>query len=157
MELGGWAKGTGGEESPLPLPTRGWCLLSAHFNQEASGELRRLWLTAFMVITSPRAVFPDKNSEHLRRVVGGYVSALHNPFLSEAQSTNPPYLLPGKFHLKSKHLLGGKSKLWDPAPTLPCWLPATPAMTEAPEDPWSIAHNNLMALAQDLGGDGVLA
>ena len=31
------------------------------------------------------------------------------------------------------------------------------SLTEAPEDLWSVAHNNLMAMAQDIGGEGVLA
>lgn len=66
-------------------------------------------------------------------------------FLSEAQSTNPPRLSSQEnFHLKSKHLLGGKQTLgsWAPTP-----LPHSLALSlaEAPEDLRSIAHNNLMA------------
>ena len=84
-------------------------------------------LTAFVVIALHHrlAVFPDKNSEQLRRVVRHLcVSSLLIPFhlRNPVHRPSPPTFFqedfPGKFHLKSKQLLGGESNFW--APGLPC-------------------------------------
>ena len=77
-------------------------------------------LTAFVVIALHHglAVFPEKNSEQLRRVVRQLcVCSLLMPFPVRSPVHRPlPHIhfLPGKFHLKSKHLLGGESNLWAP-------------------------------------------
>ena len=81
-------------------------------------------LTAFVVIALHHglAVFPDKNSEQLRRVVRhSRVSPLLIPFPLRSpvyRCHHHTHFLPGKFHLKSKHLLGGESNFW--ASGLPC-------------------------------------
>lgn len=118
-------------------------------------------LTAFMVITLHHglAVFPDKNSEHLRRVVRQLcVCPLLIPFLSEAQSTD----LPSNFFQensisRANTFLGAKATSGLLGAHASAITAYALSLTEAPEDLRSIAHNNLMALAQDLGGDGVLA
>ena len=81
-------------------------------------------LTAFVVIALHHrlAVFPDKNSEQLRRVVRhSRVSPLLIPFPLRSpvyRCHHHTHFLPGKFHLKSKQLLGCESNFW--APGLPC-------------------------------------
>uniref|UniRef100_A0AC11BFS5 Uncharacterized protein n=1 Tax=Ovis aries TaxID=9940 RepID=A0AC11BFS5_SHEEP len=84
-------------------------------------------LTAFMVITLHHglAVFPDKNSEHLRRVENSISRA--NTFLGAKANSG---------------ILGAHAS---------AITAYALSLTEAPEDLRSIAHNNLMALAQDLG------
>ncbi|KAG5197023.1 hypothetical protein JEQ12_010477 [Ovis aries] len=84
-------------------------------------------LTAFMVITLHHglAVFPDKNSEHLRRVENSISRA--NTFLGAKANSG---------------ILGAHAS---------AITAYALSLTEAPEDLRNIAHNNLMALAQDLG------
>ncbi|XFG13084.1 hypothetical protein AB1E19_016708 [Capra hircus] len=84
-------------------------------------------LTAFVVITLHHglAVFPDKNSEQLRRVENSISRA--NTFLG-AKATSG--------------LLGTHAS---------AITAYALSLTEPPEDLRNIAHNNLMALAQDIG------
>ena len=118
-------------------------------------------LTAFVVITLHHglAVFPDKNSEQLRRVVRQLcVCTSPIPFLSEAQSTNPP---PTFFQENSisraNTFLGAKATSGLLGTHTSAITAYALSLTEPPEDLRNIAHNNLMALAQDIGGDSVLA
>ncbi|KAM9738751.1 LOW QUALITY PROTEIN: complement C4-A-like [Dama dama] len=85
-------------------------------------------LTAFVVIALHHglAVFPDKNSEQLRRVENSISRA--NTFLGAKVTSG---------------LLGSHAS---------AITAYALSLTEAPEDLRSVAHNNLMAMAQDIGG-----
>ena len=121
----------------------------------------RLALTAFVVIALHHglAVLPDKHSEHLRRVVRQLcVCPSLIPFLSEAQSTDPP---PTFFQENSisraNTFLGAKATsglLGSHASAITAYALS---LTEASEDLRRVAHNNLMAMANDIGGEWVLA
>ena len=149
-------------ESPCPSPLVVGASFSAHFNQGGLvGSDETVALTAFVVITLHHglAVFPDKNSEQLRRVVRQLcVCPSLIPFLSEAQSTD----LPSNFFQensisRANTFLGAKATsglLGTHASAITAYALS---LTEPPEDLRNIAHNNLMALAQDIGGDSVLA
>lgn len=71
--------------------------------------------------------------------------------------TSPTHFLPGKFHLRANTFLGAKKQtpgiLGAHASAITAYALS---LTEAPEDLRSVAHNSLMALAQDIG-EGVLA
>ncbi|CAI9168564.1 unnamed protein product [Rangifer tarandus platyrhynchus] len=84
-------------------------------------------LTAFVVIALHHglAVFPDKNSEQLRRVENSISRA--NTFLGAKVTSG---------------LLGSHAS---------AITAYALSLTEAPEDLQSVAHNNLMAMAQDIG------
>ena len=118
-------------------------------------------LTAFVVIALHHglAVLPDKHSEHLRRVVRQLcVCPLLIPFLSEAQSTDPPptFFQENSFS-RANTFLGVKATsglLGSHASAITAYALS---LTEAPEDLRRAAHNNLMAMAKDIGGEGVLA
>uniref|UniRef100_A0A8B9YZ81 C4a anaphylatoxin n=1 Tax=Bos mutus grunniens TaxID=30521 RepID=A0A8B9YZ81_BOSMU len=88
-------------------------------------------LTAFVVIALHHglAVLPDKNSEQLRRVENSISRA--NTFLG-AKATSG--------------LLGSHAS---------AITAYALSLTEAPEDLRRVAHNNLMAMAKDIGGEGL--
>ena len=162
MGLGNWAKGTRGKNRPAPSHCRLIAPDSPYLNQGGLvGSDETVALTAFMVIALHHGlvVFPDKTSEQLRRVVRQLcVCTSPIPFLSEAQSTNPP---PTFFQENSisraNTFLGAKATsglLGTHASAITAYALS---LTEPPEDLRNIAHNNLMALAQDIGGDSVLA
>ena len=135
---------------------------SAHFNQGGLvGSDETVALTAFVVIALHHglAVFLDKNSEQLRRVVRQLcVCPSLIPFLSEAQSTD----LPSNFFQensisRANTFLGAKATSGLLGAHASAITAYALSLTEPPEDLRNIAHNNLMALAQDIGGDSVLA
>ena len=118
-------------------------------------------LTAFVVIALHHglAVLPDKHSEHLRRVVRQLcVCPSLICFPSGAQCTD----LPSNFYQensisRANTFLGVKATsglLGSHASAITAYALS---LTEAPEDLRRVAHNNLMAMANDIGGEWVLA
>lgn len=119
-------------------------------------------LTAFVVIALHHglAVFPDKNSEQLRRVVRhSRVSPLLIPFTlrKPVHRPSPPTFFQENSISRANTFLGAKvtsGLLGSHASAITAYALS---LTEAPEALRSVAHNNLMAMAQDIGGEGVLA
>uniref|UniRef100_A0A452FTS0 Anaphylatoxin-like domain-containing protein n=1 Tax=Capra hircus TaxID=9925 RepID=A0A452FTS0_CAPHI len=116
QETARWLLSQQRDDSPCPSPLGGLV-----------GSDETVALTAFVVITLHHglAVFPDKNSEQLRRVENSISRA--NTFLG-AKATSG--------------LLGTHAS---------AITAYALSLTEPPEDLRNIAHNNLMALAQDIG------
>ena len=135
---------------------------SAHFNQGGLvGSDETVALTAFVVIALHHglAVFLDKNSEQLRRVVRQLcVCPSLIPFLSEAQSTD----LPSNFFQensisRANTFLGAKATSGLLGAHASAITAYALSLTKAPEDLRNVGHNNLMAMAKNIGGEGVLA
>ena len=134
---------------------------SAHFNQGGLvGSDETVALTAFVVIALHHglAVFLDKNSEQLRRVVRQLcVCPSLIPFLSEAQSTD----LPSNFFQensisRANTFLGAKATSGLLGAHASAITAYALSLTKAPEDLRNVGHNNLMAMAKNIGGEGVL-
>ena len=136
-------------------------VFSAHFNQGGLvGSDETVALTAFVVIALHHglAVFLDKNSEQLRRVVRQLcVCPSLIPFLSEAQSTD----LPSNFFQensisRANTFLGAKATSGLLGTHTSAITAYALSLTKAPEDLRNVGHNNLMAMAKNIGGEGVL-
>ena len=118
-------------------------------------------LTAFVVIALHHglAVFPEKNSEQLRRVVRQLcVCPLLIPFpvRSPVHRPLPPHTFFQENSIsRANTFLGAKATsglLGSHASAITAYALS---LTEAPEDLRRAAHNHLMAMAKDIGGEGV--